>query len=114
MRDFACPHCGQRLVLDSSVCPSCSHGIGFDLDVMEFAEVDRDGCPPAEPARRICVNLEPAGCNGVVTVASHILLGHRRHEVDHYCVGAPARSLADRAELEAALAEAAASAVARP
>lgn len=101
MRDFACPHCGQRLVFDSSVGLSCSHGVGFDLDVMELAEVDLDGCTLAEPARRICVNLETAGGNGVVTVAYRILLGHRRQEVDHYCLGVLARSGADRAELEA-------------
>jgi len=101
VRDFACPHCGQRLAFENSVCLSCSHGIGFDLDVMEFAEVDRDGRALTEPARRMCANVETAGCNWVVTVAYRILLGHRRHEVNHYCFGVLARSGADRAELEA-------------
>ncbi len=31
MRDFACPHCGQRLAFENSVCLSCGNAIGFDL-----------------------------------------------------------------------------------
>ena len=69
MRDFACPHCGQRLAFENSVCLSCSHGIGFDLDLMEFAQVDRDGRTLAGPARRMCANLETASCNWVVAAA---------------------------------------------
>ena len=69
MRDFACPRCGQRLAFENSVCVACSNGVGFDLDLMEFAPVDRDGRTLLEPARRMCRNLETAGCNWVVTVA---------------------------------------------
>ncbi|MEO7233832.1 MAG: putative zinc-binding metallopeptidase [Lapillicoccus sp.] len=70
MRDFACPHCGQRLAFENSVCLSCSNGIGFDVDLLEFAEVGRDGRTVLEPLRQMCANLETAGCNWVVTPAS--------------------------------------------
>ena len=43
MRDFACPHCGQRLAFENSVCLSCSNGVGFDLDLLDFVVVERDG-----------------------------------------------------------------------
>lgn len=67
MRDFACPHCGQRLAFENSVCLACSRGIGFDVDLMEFAEVGRDGRTVLEPVRAMCANLGTAGCNWVVT-----------------------------------------------
>ena len=66
MRDFACPHCGQRLAFENSVCLSCSNGVGFDLDLLDFVVVDRDGTVAGDSARGMCANLDTAGCNWVV------------------------------------------------
>ena len=66
MRDFACPHCGQRLAFENSVCLSCSNGVGFDVDLLDFVVVERDGRVAGDPPRRMCGNLDTAGCNWVV------------------------------------------------
>ena len=68
MRDFACPHCGQRLAFENSVCLSCAHGVGFDLDLLDFVVVDRDGTVADDSPRAMCANLDTAGCNWVVAV----------------------------------------------
>jgi hypothetical protein len=70
VRDFACPHCGQRLAFENSVCLSCCNGIGFDLDLMEFAEVGRHGRTVAPPRRQMCANLSTAGCTWVTAEAA--------------------------------------------
>jgi hypothetical protein len=67
VRDFACPSCGQRLAFENSVCLSCSNGVGFDVDLLDFVVVRRDGTVAGEPPRRMCGNLHTAGCNWVVT-----------------------------------------------
>ena len=69
MRDFACPHCGQRLAFENSVCLSCSNGVGFDLEVLDFVVVDRDGTVAGDSSRGICSNLDTAGCNWVVATS---------------------------------------------
>ena len=69
MRDFACPHCGQRLAFENSVCLSCSNGVGFDLEVLDFVVVDRDGAVAGDSSRGICTNLDTAGCNWVVATS---------------------------------------------
>ena len=61
MRDFACPHCGQRLAFENSVCLSCSSPIGFDLTVREFAVLGPDGVTTLDPPRQMCANLTVAG-----------------------------------------------------
>ena len=72
MRDFACPHCGQRLAFENSVCLSCSHGVGFDLDLLDFVVVDRDGNVAQNSVRGMCTNLDTAGCNWVVSVPGRL------------------------------------------
>ena len=67
MRDFACPSCGQRLAFESSVGLSCSNGIGFDVDQLGFVVVERDGSVAGQPPRRMCGNLDTAGCSWVVS-----------------------------------------------
>ena len=67
MRDFACPSCGQRLAFENSVCLSCSNGVAFDVDLLDFVAVERDGTVAGETPRRMCGNLDTAGCNWVVT-----------------------------------------------
>jgi hypothetical protein len=69
VRDFACPHCGQRLAFENSVCLSCSNGVGFDLEVLDFVVVDRDGTVAGDSSRGICPNLDTAGCNWVVATS---------------------------------------------
>jgi hypothetical protein len=66
VRDFACPHCGQRLAFENSVCLSCANGVGFDLDRLDFVVVDRVWRVGVDPACRMCANLDTAGCNWVV------------------------------------------------
>jgi hypothetical protein len=66
VRDFACPSCGQRLAFENSVCLSCSNGVGFDVDLLDFVVVERDGTVAGEPPRHMCANLDTAGCNWVV------------------------------------------------
>ena len=68
MRDFACPHCGQRLAFENSVCLSCSSPIGFDLTVREFAVLGPGGVTVLDPQRQMCANLTVAGCNWLVPV----------------------------------------------
>jgi hypothetical protein len=66
MRDFACPNCGQRLAFENSLCLGCNNPIGFDLVLREFAILRSDGVTTAAPARRMCANLNVAGCNWLV------------------------------------------------
>ncbi|SDI88267.1 hypothetical protein SAMN05444157_0623 [Frankineae bacterium MT45] len=66
MRDFLCPNCGNRLAFENSVCLNCGNSVGFDLDTRDFAIVGPDGLTTAEPARRICLNLNLAVCNWLV------------------------------------------------
>ena len=49
MRDFACPHCGQRLAFENSLCLSCNNPIGFDLVEREFAILGPDGVTTRRP-----------------------------------------------------------------
>lgn len=66
MRDFACPHCGQRLAFENSVCLSCGSSIGFDLALRDFAVLGPDRETVVGPARQMCANLNLAGCNWLV------------------------------------------------
>jgi hypothetical protein len=86
VRDFLCPHCGQRLAFENSRCLSCGNDLGFDLTTREFiillaasavgsavtaddSEGDRSGAvdaPAAAVAR--CSNAQVAICNWVVPV----------------------------------------------
>jgi len=66
MRDFACPHCGQQLAFENSVCLNCGSAIGFDLVQREFAVLGADGVTTLAPTRQICANLNLAGCNWLV------------------------------------------------
>src|SRR5664279_651915 len=66
MRDFACPNCGQRLAFENSLCLGSNNPIGFDLVLREFAILRSDGVTTAAPARRMCANLNVAGCNWLV------------------------------------------------
>ena len=68
MRDFACPHCGQRLAFENSVCLSCNSPIGFDLTTREFAVLGPGGVTVLDPPRQMCANLTVAGCNWLVPV----------------------------------------------
>src|SRR5664279_5042229 len=66
MRDFACPHCGQQLAFENSLCLNCHNAIGFDLVEREFAVLGPQGETTLAPARRMCANLTVAGCNWLV------------------------------------------------
>lgn len=68
MRDFACPHCGQRLAFENSLCLSCGNAIGFDPVQREFAVLGPDGVTTLAPARQVCANQHVAGCNWLVPV----------------------------------------------
>jgi hypothetical protein len=70
VRDFACPHCGQRLAFENSQCLNCLNYVGFDLDQRGFAIVGPDLMTVREPARRRCANMNIAVCNWVVPVQS--------------------------------------------
>lgn len=77
MRDFACPHCGQQLAFENSVCLSCSSPLGFSLDTLSLVVI---GDPPGEATVdaaagvvdasrfRLCDNLHVAQCNWLVEV----------------------------------------------
>jgi hypothetical protein len=62
MRDFACPHCGQRLAFENSRCLACGSEIGIDLSAMDFQLVGED----AEFRR--CANQRIAACNWLVPI----------------------------------------------
>ena len=66
MRDFACPNCGQQLAFENSVCLNCMSPIGFDLVEREFAALNPQGVTSLAPERRMCANLNVAGCNWLV------------------------------------------------
>ena len=67
VRDFACPHCGQRLAFENSVCLSCSNGVGFDLDAARLRRRRTATAPSRATRRAACApNLDTAGCNWVV------------------------------------------------
>ena len=63
MRDFRCPHCGQRLAFENSVCLRCGFNIGFDPETLDFALVGSDGIAVGDPDLRMCANLDLASCN---------------------------------------------------
>ena len=48
MRDFVCPHCGQQLAFENSVCLSCDSPLGFSLDDMALLVI-ADGPDAAKP-----------------------------------------------------------------
>jgi hypothetical protein len=66
MRDFACPHCGQQLAFENSVCLNCGNSLGFDLAARDFAIVGSDGTTTTGTARKMCANLNVAACNWLV------------------------------------------------
>jgi len=66
MRDFACPHCGQQLAFENSLCLNCHSSIGFDLVQREFAVIGPQGVTTSAPTRQRCANLYVAGCNWLV------------------------------------------------
>lgn len=68
MRDFVCPHCGQQLAFENSVCLNCGNAIGFDLAARDFAVLGEGGTTVLEPARKMCANLHVAACNWLVPV----------------------------------------------
>ena len=70
MRDFLCPHCGQRLAFENSLCLNCGNPLGFDLDTREFTVVAADGVTVTGPQRRRCANVAIAGCNWLVRADS--------------------------------------------
>lgn len=73
MRDFHCPHCGQHLAFENSVCLSCGSPVGFSPDEMAFLVIasdgggNRSGAVDAQ-AYQLCANLHIAECNWLVEV----------------------------------------------
>jgi len=70
MRDFACPHCNQRLAFENSLCLRCGNALGFDLAERDFKIVHLDGT--TVDGRRMCANLHIASCNWLADIdAAH-------------------------------------------
>jgi hypothetical protein len=63
VRDFLCPHCGQRLVFENSRCLNCGNWLAFDLYARDFAIVGDDGITIDAPPRSRCANIGVAACN---------------------------------------------------
>ncbi len=63
MRDFACPHCGQRLAFENSQCLRCGFRVAFDLNTVSFALVAPDDTAVGDPSRARCLNKSIARCN---------------------------------------------------
>ena len=63
MRDFLCPHCGQRLAFENSLCLNCGSNLGFDLVARDFVVVGKDGWTAGPEPRTTCTNLNIASCN---------------------------------------------------
>ena len=63
MRDFLCPHCGQRLAFENSLCLNCGSNLGFDLAARDFLVVGKDGWTNEPERRTTCANLNIASCN---------------------------------------------------
>jgi hypothetical protein len=70
VRDFLCPHCGQRLAFENSLCLNCKSEVGIDLRARDFAVLGPDGVTIEGSPRRRCVNLHVAVCNWLVSVDS--------------------------------------------
>lgn len=107
MRDFHCPHCGQRLAFENSVCLACGSALGFSFDQMALlviatgAGAKHAGAVDADDYQ-LCANLHLAECNWLVAAedpgrlcASCALTVERPNDAD-------SRGLAEFARAEAA------------
>ena len=56
MRDLHCPHCGNQLTFENSVCLACDSSLGFSLPDRAFVRLDDDG-------QFACTNRLVAACN---------------------------------------------------
>jgi hypothetical protein len=102
MRDFYCPHCGQRLTFENSQCLRCGYALGFDVVLRDFALVT-DGLAGAHPVRRRCANSVIAACNWLVPQDGlHLLCPScsltRTRPSDHDTVGLPGFAEAEAAK----------------
>jgi hypothetical protein len=70
VRDFACPHCGQQLAFENSVCLKCGSYLGYDPQTHDFALVAEDLRTVQDPPRQRCANMRVATCNWLVPVTS--------------------------------------------
>lgn len=67
MRDFSCPHCGQQLAFENSVCLSCSSPLGFSLAERSLVVIGTPGAGAVDADEfRLCDNLHVAQCNWLV------------------------------------------------
>jgi hypothetical protein len=73
MRDFLCPHCGQHLAFENSVCLSCGSALGFSLDdtalltITSGEDSEHDGAVNCRQYQ-LCANLHVAECNWLLKV----------------------------------------------
>ena len=58
VRAFACPHCGNLVFFENTICLRCSTRLRFDPERFELVAASAD-------SSRDCANLELAGCNWV-------------------------------------------------
>jgi hypothetical protein len=69
VRNFACPHCGQKLAFENSQCLKCLNYVGFDPDSYDFAIVGPDLRTELDPQRQRCANMTVAECNWLTPVS---------------------------------------------
>ena len=103
MRDFLCPHCGQRLAFENSLCLNCGSNLGFDLDARDFVVVGMDGMTAGTEPRTTCANFNLAACNWLAPVMTPPALCYscaltRTRPADHDLVGLPAFASAEAAK----------------
>jgi hypothetical protein len=71
VRDFLCPHCGQRLAFENSRCLNCGNDLGFNLTSREFVLLSASGQAAGSADRpvgfRRCANAHVAVCNWVLS-----------------------------------------------
>ncbi|MBJ8347345.1 putative zinc-binding metallopeptidase [Antrihabitans sp. YC2-6] len=79
MRDFGCPHCGQQLTFENSLCLSCRSRLGFSLAQRTLVVIGRDPEGDVETSGvvdssqyRLCKNLHLARCNWVVETSDEV------------------------------------------
>jgi len=73
VRDFTCPHCGQHLAFENSVCLSCESPVGFSLEAMSFLVIAPGGGAGDDGSvdpqlYQLCANRHLAECNWLVRV----------------------------------------------
>ena len=101
MRDFLCPHCGQRLAFENSLCLKCGSNLGFDLDARDFVVVGTDGLTGGTEPRTYCANLNLASCNWLAPAAGELCAScslTRTRPADQDLVGLPEFAAAEAAK----------------